>query len=125
MTSKIQTVLGMIDAEDLGVTLPHEHLFNDLSSRFTEPKEVGQKQFLHEPVSMPLLSWLRHNPLANIDNLQLYDEDLIIEERMHFKKEGGNSIYYINEKNIMFPAVGVFFALFSLTITFMIPTLDK
>jgi len=26
LTGKVQTVLGLIDADSLGVTLPHEHL---------------------------------------------------------------------------------------------------
>ncbi|GAI95881.1 unnamed protein product, partial [marine sediment metagenome] len=31
IAGKVQTVLGVIDAEDLGVTLPHEHLLADFS----------------------------------------------------------------------------------------------
>ena len=29
-TGKVQTVLGLISPEELGVTLPHEHLINEL-----------------------------------------------------------------------------------------------
>ena len=38
---KVQTVLGLINADNLGVTLPHEHLLTDLSTYFVEPAEAG------------------------------------------------------------------------------------
>ena len=41
---KINSVLGPISPEKLGITLPHEHLFCDLSAWFSEPKDdVGLK----------------------------------------------------------------------------------
>lgn len=32
MKDYLQTVTGPVAREDMGLTLPHEHLFNDLSS---------------------------------------------------------------------------------------------
>jgi len=37
LTGKVQTVLGIIDADSLGVTLPHEHLIVDASFLSVEP----------------------------------------------------------------------------------------
>ena len=41
---KAQTVLGLIDANDLGVTLPHEHLFLDIRCYFAEPDDPEEKK---------------------------------------------------------------------------------
>lgn len=100
MAGKVQTVLGVIDAEDLGVTLPHEHLLTDLSVWFTEPKEAGLKKLAHEPVSIKNRDWIWHNPICSLDNPRLLDEDMIIEEVMHFKKEGGHTIVELSNVNI-------------------------
>ena len=37
LTGRVQTVLGIIDADSLGVTLPHEHLLVSKSRRRVEP----------------------------------------------------------------------------------------
>jgi len=34
LTGKVQTVLGLISPDELGVTLPHEHLIDDGSCYF-------------------------------------------------------------------------------------------
>ena len=39
LCGKVQTVLGPIAPDDLGVTLPHEHLLVDLSIFFAEPTD--------------------------------------------------------------------------------------
>jgi len=92
MKGKVQTVLGVIDADDLGVTLPHEHLLIDMSVYFVDPQEAGLKKLAHEPVSIKKLSWLQHNAYSVRDNLQLLDEEEIIEELKPFKNAGGNSV---------------------------------
>ncbi len=35
---KVQTVLGLIPPEDVGITLPHEHVLTDLTVFFKEPE---------------------------------------------------------------------------------------
>lgn len=37
MKGFLQTVTGPVAHTDMGLTLPHEHLFNDLSSVVDEP----------------------------------------------------------------------------------------
>ena len=39
-TGKVQTVLGLVEPEALGVTMPHEHLFVDLSCMFDISGEI-------------------------------------------------------------------------------------
>jgi phosphotriesterase-related protein len=89
---RAQTVLGPVDADRLGITLPHEHLINSLSTWLFEPQEAGQKKLAREPVSIENLYWVRYNNYKNWDNMQYLDEDVAIEEALHFKKEGGSTI---------------------------------
>ena len=100
IVGKVQTVLGMVDAEDLGVTLPHEHLLADFSVWFTEPKEAGLKKLAYEPVSIKNRDWIWHNPQSNLDNGRFLDEEVVIEEVLLFKREGGCTIVELSNVNI-------------------------
>ncbi len=92
LTGKVQTVLGIIDADDLGVTLPHEHLITDLSMYFTEPTEASEKSLAYQPITLENLYWVHLNKFNNIDNLKLRDEQLAIKEALLYKRAGGNTI---------------------------------
>jgi len=92
LAGKVQTVLGVIEGEDLGITLPHEHLFIDGKSIFTEPQSASERALAHEPVDWHNLSWLRYHPYENLDNMQLLDEQEAIDEALLFKKAGGQTI---------------------------------
>ncbi len=92
MAGKVNTVLGVVDADDIGITLTHEHILLDFTCEFIEPKEAGLHKLAHAPVSIENLSWLRHNVYNSLDNQRLDDEEVAIEEVMHFKKEGGGTI---------------------------------
>ncbi|MBA7600906.1 hypothetical protein ES703_07969 [subsurface metagenome] len=89
---KAQTVLGWIDGNDLGVTLPHEHLICDARFNFSEPEEASEKALAYKPVSMEISSWLRYHPSENLDNCQQCDEQEAIDEAMLFKEVGGSTI---------------------------------
>jgi phosphotriesterase-related protein len=89
---KAQTVLGLIEGDELGITLPHEHLLSDSRVNFTEPEAASEKALAYQPVSMEILSWLRYHPSENLDNCQALDEKEAVNEAMHFKKAGGNTI---------------------------------
>lgn len=43
LVGKVQTVLGTIAPEELGITLAHEHCLVDLTVWFIEPTEVSQR----------------------------------------------------------------------------------
>ena len=106
MSGKILTVTGPIDPSQLGPTLMHEHIFiyvtgvapkdgylyRDIrrpDTRITAATDLGA---YHEPVSLRNLGALRPGHLASYDNSTLTDLDLAIEEVLHFKRWGGNSI---------------------------------
>lgn len=88
----IQTVLGPIPDEDLGVTLIHEHLLLDARPSWTEPTEASCIELAHRPVSPDLLHVLRQDPFVNLDNCSLFDEDVAAEEARRFADLGGNTI---------------------------------
>ena len=93
LAGKVQTVLGLIDGEELGLTLPHEHLLLDLSVRFKLIEEsVTAKIMAQKPVSLDMTGWLRFHLFENRDNLMLDDEELATKEVSLFKRAGGKSV---------------------------------
>ena len=91
-SERVQTVLGTIDAGDMGVTLAHEHLLCDASFMFIEPEDVDQRELAYAPISIENLEWLKRNQIKSLDNLRLLDEELAIAELHRFKKEGGGTV---------------------------------
>lgn len=92
LTGKIQTVQGLVDADDLGVTLPHEHILWDLSCYFVKPGSDAEVALAYQPVMFENLSWIRYNGASNLDNLRLRDEEVAIRELLLYKQAGGNAI---------------------------------
>lgn len=92
LIGKVQTVLGVIEADALGITLPHEHLLIDSSFKFSEPVETAQKQMAYAAITLENLSWVKTHLTNNLENLRLTDEELAIRESLKFKMEGGKTI---------------------------------
>jgi len=92
LVGKVQTVLGLIEPESLGITLPHEHLLTDLWCYFAEPVEASEKKKAYEPVGLENLWWVKPHSLSSLDDLKMLDEQVAIKEAMMFKLAGGNSI---------------------------------
>jgi len=92
LEGKIQTVNGLISPEELGMTLPHEHCIVDISIWFQEPVNSSDKLMAHQPVSLDNLGWVRYNPISNVDNLRLLDEEMAISEILRYKQAEGKSI---------------------------------
>jgi phosphotriesterase-related protein len=88
---KVQTVLGVIEPSRLGIVLPHEHFFIDMSGFFIEPGEEFRKMS-REAITLENLSWIRSHRMNNLFNLQPFPVDLAIEEVLLFKKAGGGTI---------------------------------
>lgn len=92
LAGKTQTVLGTIGGEDLGITLPHEHLIVDASSILKEPSDYRERQLKHQSVTLENVGNIRYNPRANLDSLRMLDEAKIIKEVLIYKGAGGNTI---------------------------------
>ena len=92
LAGKIQTVLGPIDPERLGVTLTHEYLLSDISVIQGPPDSASAKDFYHRPVSQEMMGRIRHYAAPNADNTRLGDIPTAIEEIKLYKQHGGNSL---------------------------------
>jgi phosphotriesterase-related protein len=89
---EVQTVLGPIGPEDLGVTLTHEHLACDASALMVPPEEATRRAMFNEPLSIGLLGYIRYTGLPNLDNARLNNIETSIEEASLFKRAGGGTI---------------------------------
>ncbi len=89
---RVMTVLGPIPAEELGVTLTHEHLLIDVTCYWQAPREATLIAYAEAPVEIGNLGLIRRNPLLCRDNCRLTDLDLAIQEAMEFRKLGGVTI---------------------------------
>lgn len=92
LSGKVQTVLGPVASEALGVTLSHEHLLVDISCIFTEPQAASDKGLASQPVSLENLGWVRYHWTSNLDNLKLLDEPTAIEEALRYRWAGGQTL---------------------------------
>ncbi|MCK4819941.1 hypothetical protein KA005_29515 [bacterium] len=99
LQGNVQTVLGLISPEDLGITLAHEHFMVDASIYYREPELISDMPLARQPISLETLNWVRHHQLNSIDNLILDDEQEAIEEAMLFKLEGGSTIVDCSNRN--------------------------
>lgn len=93
MSKRIQTVLGPVEPEDLGITLMHEHVLVDLTCNFVYPEEASLRAHLDAPVTTSMLGLLRRRPFsACLDNVRLTDEETAVREIGHFARAGGQSL---------------------------------
>lgn len=89
----VMTVMGKIDAKDLGVTATHEHIIMDTTMYFHEPDAANKKMIANKKIdSMRDLGRLALNPACMRDNMLLGDLRLQTEEIKEFKKAGGRSV---------------------------------
>lgn len=104
LSGKVQTVLGPADPVDLGITLPHEHLFVDLSTLLmrsgVEPVAATEKVLFHAKLCVENRWWVAYKPMASLDNNILLDEELAIREAAHFHRAGGGSLVDLSSELI-------------------------
>ena len=89
---KLNTVLGPISRDELGVVSTHEHVLLDLTAFYTERAVPGIESPSTEKVEIKNLGVLNRDCYALRDNLLLTDEDLQTREVMRFKTAGGNTM---------------------------------
>ena len=92
LVGKVQTVTGLVEPSNLGLTTTHEHLLIDFSCMFNEPAEASERYRAHEPVTINNLGWVSYQSFANLDNLMLVNEDDATTEAQMYKKAGGGTI---------------------------------
>ena len=92
LVGKVNTVLGPIEPEDLGFTLPHEHLLVDLSPTYEPPASGEALTFWEKPVSIETVGRIRHMASPNRDNTILGDIATAIDEMKAYRRNGGRSL---------------------------------
>lgn len=92
LTGRILTVAGPIAAEDLGVTITHEHLLSYAPHIAVEPTDASVREFFCAPVTMNLLGKIRFGRGVNRDNCEQTDPKVAIEEASLFRDAGGATI---------------------------------
>ena len=91
--AQIETVLGQVNAEDLGITLTHEHLTIDYSNCAMAPTNDSDKSKMDDPITLDNLNWLRHNPYSCVANLNLANEkDAVLADLKLLKQAGGGTV---------------------------------
>jgi phosphotriesterase-related protein len=112
-TGRVITVLGEIDAQELGHTHTHEHLLSDLSAMLTtygvrpvhgspdvdsDLSRAGRDEFpaslraqILEPIRLDNYSSIKHH-VFNFDNLRLLSEKDAVEELHLYRAAGGGSM---------------------------------
>ena len=93
---EVQTVLGPVSPDRLGVTMVHEHLLLDLTCLFVEPESADERALARRPLTLDHLAWVRRNWNSSLDNLRLDDEALAIEEARQLKLEGGGTLVEVS-----------------------------
>ncbi len=90
----VMTVSGPVDSAELGTTLTHEHVINDVTSWWHETSSTGWEadDFAARPVAMDIVWDLKQDPFGNRDNCRLDDEELAVEEVGRFAELGGSTI---------------------------------
>lgn len=91
MTGLVRTVLGDVEPAELGVVLPHEHVFFDLRARFSPATGHGCGTG-REPVSLANVGRIRYAQRTNLDNLHLDDVETAIFELENFRAHGGGTV---------------------------------
>lgn len=96
ITGNVQTVLGSLDPDLLGVTSSHEHILAEMSAYFVEPDGALARSMARQKLSRDNAYWARAHRFGILDNTRLDDRELAIEEVLHFKRAGGESIVDIS-----------------------------
>ena len=91
MSGKIQTVLGLIEPDELGITLTHEHALIDLSCYFVMPEEATERWYVDKPFTMDIRGNIGKRWSHNKDIQLLIDEKHQTEEIYKYYLAGGNS----------------------------------
>ncbi|XP_041805535.1 phosphotriesterase-related protein [Chelmon rostratus] len=92
LSGKVQTVLGLVDPDQLGRTMTHEHLTMSFECCYFPPPP-GEEAVAENPFHMHHMHWLRQNPYSCHENLLLLQETTAVrDELLAYRKAGGGTI---------------------------------
>ena len=87
----IQTVLGPVNPENLGITMAHEHLLLDITCYVQQAEAASDRTYRNTLIKMDNLGNLPERFQYSLENMTLLDEAAAIEEAYKFKLAGGQS----------------------------------
>ncbi|MCE5187666.1 MAG: hypothetical protein LLF75_00545 [Eubacteriales bacterium] len=88
----IQTVLGKVNKNELGIIMPHEHIFIDLTAFYTERVIPGCSNPGGEKVTIRNLGILSRDPYALRDDLVIDDFNAQCDELIELRNAGCSTI---------------------------------
>ena len=89
---KVQTVLGLVEPGELGVTFTHDHLLVSTDHMVDRPAEASARNLYSAPVSLESLAYRKYH-FGRVEAVAgLEDVDLAIDEANLFKQYGGGAI---------------------------------
>ncbi|XP_053507870.1 phosphotriesterase-related protein isoform X1 [Ictalurus furcatus] len=92
LSGKVQTVLGLMDPDQLGRTMTHEHLTMNFEYCFVPPAP-GHEDNSSAPFQLKNMHWLQQHAYSHRENLLLYQElEAVRDELVCFKEAGGGTI---------------------------------
>lgn len=98
--NEVMSVLGPVKSDELGITLPHEHIFIDLSCLWHDPIDEKRKVLVDAKVAMSNRALLMSDPYHCRDNLVLSDLDTACQELNRFKDLGGATVLDLSTRTI-------------------------
>ena len=88
----VMTVTGPISPDEMGITLPHEHLLLDMNWPGLWPDVSDRPDLVWEPFNITNLGAIRRNYIVVRDNAILDDVIEMSAEVQHFRDAGGGTI---------------------------------
>lgn len=91
--SKVHTVRGEVEPDDLGLTLPHEHLLvRIIDGWFVQPRNEIEEHFASQPMSLEILPMVARRAWSNRDNCRVEDFESVLREVEGFARAGGGAL---------------------------------
>lgn len=106
-THHVQTVLGPVAVEEIGITLPHEHLLVDLVAPYFEQPDSDPDGDPFAPFTPAMRERAVVNCNAFADNLRLDDIDIAVAELLPFAAAGGSTVVELSSVDIGRDPVGL------------------
>lgn len=87
----VNTLAGPVPADQLGLTLPHEHILFDTTAWLIEPSD-DKAWMTDAPLTLETRAEIADDPLLSRENLLFTDEDVAAGELTDFRESGGGTI---------------------------------
>ena len=97
---KVQTVLGPVEPEALGITLTHEHLLVDLTFYYAPPEEASERALAGADVALNNLGAVVPRSFFNLDQQRLLDEATATDEARALRRAGGGTLVDVTSNGI-------------------------